>query len=196
MLRRIPITSSNGVPISAAVARSIDQFRDNLDWFCTHAGELDVYQRYQGRHIAVADAELFVGDSAEEAARLALEKHPGTQPFLHHVQPETPAPRVEPAKPKFVCSSGPMPPELARQLELAKRNADWFDEHALELDVFNRYRGKFVAIAGGELFVADSASEARRLALEKHPDDCPHHRYIPKMKARRIYAYQRRLANV
>ena len=84
-----------------------------------------------------------------------------------------------------------MPPELARQLELAKRNADWFDEHALELDVFNLYRGKFVAIAGGELFVADSPAEARQKALEKYPDDRPFQRYILKSKARRIYAHQR-----
>ena len=189
MLRRVPLTASNGVPISTEVARSIDQFRNNLDWFCTHAAELDVYQRYQGRHIAVADAELFVGDSAEEAARLALAKHPDTQPFLHHVQQATPI--VPPEQPKFIMRERTLSPEEARQFEQALRNADWFDEHALELDVFNRYRGKFVAVAGGEIFVADSATEARRLALEKHPDDTPHHRYIPVTKARRIYANQR-----
>lgn len=87
-----------------------------------------------------------------------------------------------PAKPKFVCSSGPMPPEMARQLALAKRNRDSFEAQARELDVFNRYRGKFIAFADGELFVADSASEARQLALEKYPDDCPHQRYIREGK--------------
>lgn len=169
------------------LARSFEQFKRNLDWFRDHATELDIFNRYPGRHIAVAAGELFVGDSPEEAARLALEKHPGNHPFIHHIQKEKPSLR---ANGPLTFMERPMPPELGRKFEQAKRNLDWFNEHAMELDVFNRYRGKYIAVAGGEMFVADSASEAIQLAKEKYPDDSPHRCYIPKTKARRIYAYQ------
>lgn len=82
----------------------------------------------------------------------------------------------------------PMTPEMARLFEQAKRNVKWFNDHAMELEVFKRYRGRHVAAAGGELFVADTAEEVRRLAKAKYPDDLPHIRYIPKEKLSRIYA--------
>jgi len=86
-----------------------------------------------------------------------------------------------------------MTPELARLFEQARRNLDWFDEHAAELEVYQRYRGRYVAAAGGELFVAETPEEVRRLAHEKHPDDLPHVRYIPREKRSRIYACQRKV---
>ena len=175
------------------LARSFEQFRRNLNWFSEHATELDVFNRYSGRHIAVAGAELFIGDSPEEVTRLAREKYPDNHPFIYHIQKERPSPR---ANGPLTFIERPMPPELGRKFEQGKRNADWFDEHAMELDVFNRYRGKYIVVAAGEMFVADSASEAMRLALEKYPDDSPHHRYIPKEKAHRIYAYQRRMETI
>jgi hypothetical protein len=89
-----------------------------------------------------------------------------------------------------------MDTELARSFEQFKHNLNWFREHATELDVFNRYRGKYIAVAGGELFVGDSASEAFRLAKEKYPDDSPHRRYIPKTKARHIHAHQRHMEDM
>ncbi|MBI3653625.1 MAG: hypothetical protein HY231_21550 [Acidobacteria bacterium] len=85
----------------------------------------------------------------------------------------------------------PMTPEMALLFEKAKRNVKWFNDHAMELEVFKRYRGQYVASSGGELFVADTAEEVERLAKEKHPDDLPHIRYIPKEKLSRIYACKR-----
>ncbi|MEW6131079.1 MAG: DUF5678 domain-containing protein [Acidobacteriota bacterium] len=85
----------------------------------------------------------------------------------------------------------PLTPEMAEKFEKAKRNVKWFNDHAMELEVFKRYRGKYVASSGGELFVADTAEEVRRLAHDKYPDDLPHIRYIPKEKLSRIYACQR-----
>ncbi len=87
----------------------------------------------------------------------------------------------------------PMPPELGRLFEQARRNLLWFNEHVEELEVYKRYRGRYVAAAGGELFVADTPHEVERLALEKHPDDLPHIRYIQREKLSRIYACQRRV---
>ena len=87
-----------------------------------------------------------------------------------------------------------MTPEMARLFEQAERNMVWLSEHAEELEIFKRHRGRYVAAAGGELFVADSGEEVRRLAREKHPDEMPHVRYIFREKRSRIYACQRDLA--
>lgn len=88
----------------------------------------------------------------------------------------------------LIIEDEPMTPELARAFENARRNVMWFNDHVEELEVYKRYRGKYVASAGGELFVADTAKEVRRLALENHPDDLAHVRYIQREKLSRIYA--------
>ncbi|MCI0488397.1 MAG: DUF5678 domain-containing protein [Blastocatellia bacterium] len=85
----------------------------------------------------------------------------------------------------------PYDPEFERLFKQAERNLMWFSEHAEELEVFKKYRGRYVAAAGGELFVGDSREEVERLAREKHPDEMPHVRYIPREKGPRIYACQR-----
>ncbi|MEK6287150.1 MAG: hypothetical protein AABO57_15525 [Acidobacteriota bacterium] len=74
----------------------------------------------------------------------------------------------------LIIEDEPLTPELARAFENARRNLLWFDAHVEELEVYKRYRGRYVAAAGGELFVADTAKEVRRLALETHPDDLAH----------------------
>ncbi|MCI0487153.1 MAG: DUF5678 domain-containing protein [Blastocatellia bacterium] len=83
-----------------------------------------------------------------------------------------------------------MTEEMALAFEKARRNLMWFDEHVEELEVYKRYRGRYVASAGGELFVADTPEEIERLVHEKYPDDLPHVRYIPREKLDRIYACQ------
>jgi hypothetical protein len=82
----------------------------------------------------------------------------------------------------------PMTPEMARLFEQAKRNVKWFNDHAMELEVFKLYRGRYIAVSGGELFVADTSEEVECLAKEKYPNDLPHIQYIPKEKLSRIYA--------
>lgn len=82
----------------------------------------------------------------------------------------------------------PYDPELERVFAQAHRNLMWFSEHAQELGVFKKYRGRYVAAAGGELFVAETPEEIERLVREKYPDDLPHVRYIPREKCDRIYA--------
>ena len=83
------------------------------------------------------------------------------------------------------------PKELAKarvQDERYKRNFTWFQAHAAE--IFTRYRGKCICIAGEELFVADTPEEAMAQAMAAHPnDDGSFMHYIPKQKVARIYAY-------
>ena len=80
--------------------------------------------------------------------------------------------------------------ELARarrQRAQFDRNSAWLQAHITE--VYARHRGKCICIAGGELFVADTAREAVELARAAHPDDEGFFtRYIPKEKVARIYA--------
>lgn len=83
-----------------------------------------------------------------------------------------------------------MTPEFARAFASARRNVMWFNDHVEELEIYERYRGKYVAASGGELFVADTPEEVRRLAREKHPDELEHLRYIQREKLSRIYACQ------
>jgi hypothetical protein len=70
------------------------------------------------------------------------------------------------------------------------RNIDWLQAHASE--VYTRHRGRFICIAGQELFVADTGEEALAKARAAHPDDDGLYlHYIPKQKLDRIYAHRR-----
>jgi hypothetical protein len=53
--------------------------------------------------------------------------------------------------------------------------------------LYDQYPGKFVAVANGEVFIADDRQEAKRLAQEKYPEDVPFVIYLPKEKYERIY---------
>jgi hypothetical protein len=86
--------------------------------------------------------------------------------------------------------------EITDPAELAKaraqrvrfdRNTAWLQAHAAE--VYPRYRGKCICIAGEELFVADTPEEVLTLAKAAHPDDDGYFlHYIPREKLARIYA--------
>jgi hypothetical protein len=88
------------------------------------------------------------------------------------------------------------PEELAKaraQHERFDRNWAWFQAHTPE--VYARYRGKCICIAGEELFVADTPEEVLALATAAHPeDDGRFVHYIPREKVARIYANRRRVA--
>jgi hypothetical protein len=90
------------------------------------------------------------------------------------------------------------PDELFRaraQRRRFDRNSAWLQAHAAE--VYPRYRGKCVCIAGEELFVADAPEEALARATTAHPeDDGRFVFYIPREKVARIYADQRRVVSV
>jgi hypothetical protein len=68
------------------------------------------------------------------------------------------------------------------------RNAAWLQSHASE--VYPKYRGKFICVAGEEVFAADSATEALANATAAHPADKGRFlHYIPKEMMPRIYAH-------
>ena len=74
-----------------------------------------------------------------------------------------------------------------KQREQFDRNSAWLQRHISE--IYASHRGKFVCVAGEEIFVADAATEATELALAAHPEDGGRFtRYIPKEKVARIYA--------
>ena len=75
------------------------------------------------------------------------------------------------------------------QWEQAESNSDWLQAHAHE--IYTQHRGQFIVVAGEELFVGDTPSEAHALAKAAHPEDkgCLS-RYIYPKKTARIYANQ------
>ena len=83
------------------------------------------------------------------------------------------------------------PEELAKaraQRERFDRNSNWLQAHIAE--IYARYRGKCICIAGEELFVAETPEEALARATAAHPeDDGRFLRYIPREKLDRIYAH-------
>ena len=70
-----------------------------------------------------------------------------------------------------------------------KRNNDWLEAHASEV---YSHRGRYICIAGQELFVGDSVEDVLTRAKAAHPEDKGFFlSHIPKDRGRpRIYAYR------
>jgi hypothetical protein len=76
------------------------------------------------------------------------------------------------SKPHLVIDEVTDPDEIARilaQHERGRRNSDWLQAHWPE--IAPTARGRFVAVAGQEAFIANTPEEARALARAAHPDD-------------------------
>lgn len=101
-------------------------------------------------------------------------------------------------QPEFEIIEVTDPEEIAKakaQRKKSDRNFAWFQQRSKE--IYERYRGKCVCIAGEELFVADSALEAKALGRTAHPDDDGSFvQYIPRKLGRHIYANRRILAGL
>jgi hypothetical protein len=50
-----------------------------------------------------------------------------------------------------------------------RRNLEWYEAHAGEIG--ERYAGKFICVAGQEVFSGETSQEARAKAYAAHPDD-------------------------
>jgi hypothetical protein len=50
-----------------------------------------------------------------------------------------------------------------------RKNLDWYEAHAGEIG--EMYAGKFICIAGQEVFAGETSQEARAKARAAHPDD-------------------------
>jgi len=67
------------------------------------------------------------------------------------------------------------------------RNEAWLQARAAE--IYKCHRGRYICIAGEDLFVADTPEAAYASAKSAHPeDDGLFVRYIPKEKLPRVYA--------
>lgn len=82
----------------------------------------------------------------------------------------------------------------AGELAQARKQREQFDRNSVWLQgniagIYAKHRGKCICVAGQEVFVANTASEAIAQATAAHPDDDGWFtRYIPKEKVARIYA--------
>jgi hypothetical protein len=75
------------------------------------------------------------------------------------------------------------------------RNWAWFQQHIA--DICNQHRGRCLAVAGRELFVADTPQEVLALARAAHPeDDGMFTWYVPRERMPRVYAHRRRVVPV
>lgn len=92
-------------------------------------------------------------------------------------------------QPKFVIEEVTDPEHLARVRaidEQHKRNSDWLQGHWA--DVLPQARGKFLAVAGQEAFIADTIKDAWAWVDAKHPEDGGAFvRYVRPEKGPRIY---------
>jgi hypothetical protein len=97
------------------------------------------------------------------------------------------------AEPRMVIEEVTDPEHIARaqaQFVRAKLNGDWLQAHWA--DVLPRARGRHLAIAGQEPFVADTAEEAWAMAMAAHPDDDGALlQYVRPERGPRIYANRR-----
>lgn len=84
------------------------------------------------------------------------------------------------------------PEEVARaraQHERQLRNSHWLQAHWA--DVLPQARGKFVAIAGEEVFIAETPAEAWAWVDAQHPEDNGALvQYVFPHQGSRIYAYR------
>jgi hypothetical protein len=93
-------------------------------------------------------------------------------------------------EPRFIIEEITDPEEIARALaqhERAKRNSDWLQAHWP--DLLPQARGRHLAVAGQEAFIADTPEEAWAMAKAAHPDDTGALlRYVIPHRGPRIYA--------
>jgi hypothetical protein len=75
------------------------------------------------------------------------------------------------------------------QMERARRNSAWLQAHWV--DLLPQARGKFVAVAGEETCIADTAQDAWAWARQAHPeDDGAMVQYVRTDANPRIYAHR------
>jgi hypothetical protein len=94
-------------------------------------------------------------------------------------------------EPRFIIEEVTDPEEIEQfraHAERFQRNSDWLQAHWPEL--LPQARGRHVAVAGQEAFVADTPEEAWAMARAAHPDDDgAFMRYVIPERGPRIYAH-------
>ena len=94
---------------------------------------------------------------------------------------------------RFMIEDVTDPAEVSRfraQDEWARRNSEWLQAHWAE--IVPGARGKFLAVAGQQAYVAATPEEARALATAAHPeDDGIIEQYVRAERGPRLYANRR-----
>ncbi len=97
------------------------------------------------------------------------------------------------AQPKLILEEITDPDEIARlqtQDEQHRRNSEWLQAHWA--GILPQARGKFLAVAGQEVFIADTPAQAWAWVDKTHPeDDGATVEYVRPEKGPRIYADHR-----
>jgi hypothetical protein len=169
-----------------------ERVQRNRDWLEAHLPEL--LPRAYGKLVAVAGQEACIVETEEEARAWARDAHPEDDELVIRVIP-----------PEHVLANNPYPiafevetdPEVLAEVHAidrqAKLNGDWLESHWA--DILPEARGKFVAVAGQEAFIADTHEEAWARARAAHPED---HgaisQYVRLGRGPRIYAHRRQVA--
>ena len=100
--------------------------------------------------------------------------------------------------PKIVIEEVTDPAEIARHREVAAAfvlNSNWLQGNWHQL--LPQARGKILAVAGQEAFLADTPEEAWQWTKDRHPEDKgPLVRYVIAKEGPRIYVCPGRLAGV
>jgi hypothetical protein len=99
---------------------------------------------------------------------------------------------------EFVIEPVTEPEEIQRhraQIDRAKRNSDWLQAHWA--DLFPAVRGRYVAVAGQEAFVAETAEEVWFRARTAHPEvDGASCQYVFPRTGPRFYGHRRRMEDL
>jgi hypothetical protein len=189
--RPSPLSAIEAMTEPAELARAQahrQQFGRNWAWLKDHATE--IFRRHRGQYVVVAAEQKFVGATAEEAWTRAAEAQAEERgSFVMQVPKQGSGMRNLP--PVLMVTDVTNPDDLARvdsQNTQFGRNLSWFQEHVDEISAL--YRGRWICIAGQEVFAADTAREAIALAHAAHPQDVGHFTYrVPTKRAARIYAH-------
>jgi len=146
-----------------------------------------VLVHYEGQTEAEAAAE------DELVTDEVTDTHLGPPPLMASLEAWIRRRRVTtggPVSPTFLVEEVTDPAEIERhkdQRESARRNRDWLQAHWP--DLLPQARGKFIAVAGQEAFIADTAEEAWAMAIAAHPDDDGAiDQYVRPERGPRIYA--------
>jgi hypothetical protein len=76
-------------------------------------------------------------------------------------------------------------PEAVATVQECLQNMDWFNAHSAEIS--EQFKGKYVAVAGGKVFAADSYKAAYDLATFQEGSRGPFVLYIPLVERKMIY---------
>ncbi len=74
--------------LSPEEAKRFQEDMEDMQWFDEHVHE--IFETCKGKYVAVANKELFVGDTVEEVLMAVRAKYPDRHPNIDYVNPNPP----------------------------------------------------------------------------------------------------------